>query len=144
MPLHVILHSLPNWTSSMFFDQKQIMKLEVSSSHANTHLIWPDNLLLLEMISFSWKQHHTLSCSLLQLCKKIFYHCIAAMGLLQEESGWTMSGVMVLNPNWSPACFGVESRLIYCRRNNFGSHDCSHSEDVAIECNGTTTISPHA
>ena len=41
-------------------------------------------------------------------------------------------------------CSGSESRLISCQRNNFGSNDCSHSQDVAINCNGTTTILSHS
>ena len=31
-------------------------------------------------------------------------------------------------------CSGSESRLISCQRNSLGSHNCRHSEDVAIDC----------
>ena len=40
-------------------------------------------------------------------------------------------------------CSGSESRLISCLANILGSHNCRHSEDVAIECRdtlGTPTI----
>ena len=32
-------------------------------------------------------------------------------------------------------CTGTESRLISCSSRGIGSHDCSHSEDVAVYCN---------
>lgn len=31
-------------------------------------------------------------------------------------------------------CTGNERRLAYCSRNKWGVNDCSHSEDVGIEC----------
>ena len=34
-------------------------------------------------------------------------------------------------------CSGSESRLISCLANILGSHNCRHSEDVAIECRDT-------
>ena len=36
-------------------------------------------------------------------------------------------------------CSGTESRLTSCSRNSYGSHNCVHSEDVAIDCSATTT-----
>ena len=35
-------------------------------------------------------------------------------------------------------CFGSESRLESCSHNAIGTHDCSHREDVAISCFGTS------
>nr|XP_054748404.1 soluble scavenger receptor cysteine-rich domain-containing protein SSC5D-like [Lytechinus pictus] len=35
-------------------------------------------------------------------------------------------------------CTGSESRLASCSHNDYGSHDCSHSEDVGIVCGSTT------
>ena len=36
-------------------------------------------------------------------------------------------------------CSGTESRLTSCSRNSYGSHNCVHSDDVAIDCSATTT-----
>ena len=36
-------------------------------------------------------------------------------------------------------CSGTESRLASCSRNSYGSHNCVHSEDVAIDCSASTT-----
>lgn len=33
-------------------------------------------------------------------------------------------------------CTGDESRLDVCDHNEWGQHDCSHDEDVAISCMG--------
>jgi len=33
-------------------------------------------------------------------------------------------------------CVGSESRLIDCQQNRIGSHDCTHSEDAGVTCNG--------
>ena len=39
-------------------------------------------------------------------------------------------------------CSGTESRLISCRRNSIGSHNCFHFEDVAIRCPGGRVSAP--
>ena len=33
-------------------------------------------------------------------------------------------------------CSGNESKLIYCNHRGYGNHNCSHSEDVGIRCQG--------
>ena len=33
-------------------------------------------------------------------------------------------------------CTGSESRLIDCRHNKIGIHDCDHSQDVGVRCTG--------
>jgi hypothetical protein len=33
-------------------------------------------------------------------------------------------------------CSGSESKLINCRHNGYGVHNCGHSEDVGISCTG--------
>jgi hypothetical protein len=37
------------------------------------------------------------------------------------------------------ACVGNENRLIACPSNSFGNHDCSHSEDVGVDCRPLAT-----
>ena len=32
------------------------------------------------------------------------------------------------------ACTGTETRLVNCRSNPLGTHDCSHSEDAGVTC----------
>ena len=39
-------------------------------------------------------------------------------------------------------CSGTETRLISCRRNSIGSHNCFHFEDVAINCPGGRVSAP--
>ena len=34
------------------------------------------------------------------------------------------------------ACTGTETRLVNCRSNPLGVHDCSHSEDAGVTCQG--------
>jgi hypothetical protein len=31
-------------------------------------------------------------------------------------------------------CFGNETRLINCRHNGIGTHNCAHSRDVGLRC----------
>ena len=34
------------------------------------------------------------------------------------------------------SCFGNESSITNCRHQGFGAHDCSHSEDASVVCEG--------
>lgn len=38
------------------------------------------------------------------------------------------------------ACAGGEIKLVNCPSNGFGSHDCSHSEDAGVDCQGTSSL----
>jgi hypothetical protein len=39
------------------------------------------------------------------------------------------------------ACAGGEIKLVNCPSNGFGSHDCGHSEDAGVDCQGTSSLS---
>ncbi|XP_030832963.1 neurotrypsin [Strongylocentrotus purpuratus] len=49
-------------------------------------------------------------------------------------------GYTAINPGSGPIhldgtyCFGTEYRLDSCSHSSWGQHDCSHSEDAAVEC----------
>ena len=34
-------------------------------------------------------------------------------------------------------CRGTESSLLECRHNTIGQHNCDHSEDAGVRCDGT-------
>ena len=36
-------------------------------------------------------------------------------------------------------CRGTESSLLQCRTNPIGQHNCDHSEDAGVRCNGITS-----
>ena len=38
-------------------------------------------------------------------------------------------------------CTGTESRLLSCSNRGIGTHNCGHSEDVAIYCSSGNTLS---
>lgn len=41
-----------------------------------------------------------------------------------------------VGPIWldNVACTGTETRLIECRANDFGVHNCGHVEDAGVSC----------
>ena len=47
-----------------------------------------------------------------------------------------MNGVNILHLFYlsKVACTGSESGLQYCDHQGWGSNDCSHGEDVSVEC----------
>ena len=40
-------------------------------------------------------------------------------------------------------CVGNESRLIDCRANPLGIHDCLHRDDAGVSCPGEADLSEH-
>ena len=40
-------------------------------------------------------------------------------------------------------CTGRESSLLECESDEIGVHDCSHSEDAGVRCEGTETLHYH-
>jgi len=36
-------------------------------------------------------------------------------------------------------CHGTETDIVSCSHNRWGSHDCSHAEDVSVRCEPATT-----
>jgi hypothetical protein len=73
----------------------------------------------------------------------IKFNCIIFAGAVALTSGFT-NGVGQI---WldQVACVGTETRLIDCRANPLGNHDCSHIEDAGVRCQiGTSLVSPTA
>ena len=61
---------------------------------------------------------------------KFFYHDNAGYTIL--TTGFTNGAGQIWLDQLS--CRTGEARLIDCPGNNFGTHDCSHSEDVGVRC----------
>lgn len=40
------------------------------------------------------------------------------------------------------ACIGTETRLLDCRANAIGTHNCAHSEDAGVICSPVVTPGP--
>ena len=62
--------------------------------------------------------------------EKLKYIAVLCLFNLFCRFGSTTRQIWLDNVN----CIGTESRLTSCSRNSYGSHNCSHSEDVAIYC----------
>ena len=67
-------------------------------------------------------------------CQNHFYSFAAAVSL----SGAIFGPGSVFAPIYldNVFCIGNESNLLNCRRNPIGVHDCSHSQDVSVDCLG--------
>jgi len=68
------------------------------------------------------------------VCRELGY----AHGIAMEHSNFGEgSGRIWLD---EVACTGTEERLEDCPRNSWGENDCSHSEDVGIQCHDTIRL----
>ena len=41
-------------------------------------------------------------------------------------------------------CYSYSTRLSACRHRGWGSHNCGHSQDVALECSGASSITTNS
>ena len=75
-------------------------------------------------------------------CQNHFYSFAAAVSL----SGAIFGPGSVFAPIYldNVFCIGNESNLLSCRRNPIGVHDCSHSQDVSVDCLGRVRGTIHA
>ena len=66
------------------------------------------------------------------LCIK-FLICAAVSVILNAASAGfgVATGPVLIDET---RCAGTESRLIYCRHNGIGTHNCAHSQDVGLRC----------
>ena len=64
-------------------------------------------------------------------CRQLGY----GAGVDHQTYGWFIPGP---DPIWmdNVQCTGAESSLISCPFNGFGSHNCTHPEDVGVYCSG--------
>ena len=60
-----------------------------------------------------------------------YFHSCAYASRFSEASYST--------PTWldDVSCSGTESRLASCSHRGYGNEDCSHSEDIALNCDGS-------
>ncbi|XP_053371230.1 deleted in malignant brain tumors 1 protein-like [Clarias gariepinus] len=73
------------------------------------------------------------------VCRQL--RCGNAVSAHQSASFGQGSGSIWLD---NVRCSGSESSITQCPRNEFGSHDCSHSEDAGVTCSGTESVCQNA
>ena len=59
------------------------------------------------------------------------------VGAVTLNSGFTNGAGLILLDNVN--CVGTESRVIDCLASSIGQHNCNHTQDAGVRCQGTVT-----
>ncbi|XP_072166777.1 scavenger receptor cysteine-rich domain-containing protein DMBT1-like [Diadema setosum] len=70
------------------------------------------------------------------VCRQLGYSITSARALTSAYYGQGSGSIFLDNVN----CYGSESRLTSCTHNGWGSHNCGHSEDAAVDCGRQTPL----
>ena len=63
---------------------------------------------------------------------KVYICCTGSTALSNAAFGQGTGAILLDNV----ACVGTESRLVDCRSNGIGIHNCIHAEDAGVRCVG--------
>ena len=76
------------------------------------------------------------------VCRKLNFTFENAVPLRRGFFGAGSNSSSILLDN--VVCDGTEASLLDCRHNDIGEHNCVHSEDAGVRCEGTIIISVHS
>ncbi|XP_071476063.1 scavenger receptor cysteine-rich domain-containing protein DMBT1-like [Diadema antillarum] len=74
------------------------------------------------------------------VCRQLGYSITGATALTSAYYGQGSGSIFLDNVE----CDGLESLLTNCSHNGWGSNDCGHHEDAAVDCGLGSTASPHS